>query len=464
MTAEAFIICAASLSGLISFIIFFHGSILHLLLVPLFLGAAWALYRYPALFIILSYSSGIFKDWLTENVGLFSTVDFTTFIFAVTLIGLLFHLLMTGEMWRLRLPAGFLALVLLTLLMMLSLFYTPSPKYGLLKAGSFLVFNWCLFFFGFWGVQSANDMKEIRFFLLATVGAVSLFSLGMLLHGIFSGRFIFSYRASFLGVNPISFANWVGAANIFCISSFPLLKGKKERIGVALLVVLFSVTMLAANSRGPLLSFMLSMGLWAFYGMKNLRAVTILKFFAGGLVLLLVLFLVLPQQLTSRYVDLFGGGSDVVSAAHSAYTINTRLFAWKTALDAAFTNLRTLMIGIGIGGFSSLFYGMDVRLYPHNMLIEVLCELGLAGVSLLVLHFVGAVTQLINYLRRQSQSERAQSMPYIMATVFLFLAAQFSGDLNDNRRIWFFLGLSLSVVNVLYREAMSRDGYEKKNY
>jgi len=250
-------------------------------------------------------------------------------------------------------------------------------------------------------------------------------------------------------VNPISFANWIGSINILLITLLPILHKRAEKLTAMALVALYSATMLVTNSRGPMLSFVLSLIILFLYHFRALHFVKIISRILLGIFFALLLFLLLPEQVTSRYVDLFGGGSDVVSQTHSAYTINTRLFAWKAALSAALSSPLHLLFGIGVGGFSSLFYGMDVRLYPHNMVIEVFCELGLVGLFLLLWHFYAVFAVIVKKLKDLDQQNRILLLSLVMGTVYLLLAALFSGDLNDNRRIWFFMGTALAASGIL---------------
>jgi hypothetical protein len=198
-----------------------------------------------------------------------------------------------------------------------------------------------------------------------------------------------------------------------------------------------------------MVSFVLSLIVLFLYHFRTFNFVKIITRMFLIILFALLLFLLLPEQMTSRYVDLFGGGSDVVSQTHSAYTINTRLFAWKAALSAAFSSPVHLLFGIGVGGFSSLFYGMDVRLYPHNMVIEVFCELGLVGLSLLLWHFYAVFRVIVKKLNGLDQQKKVILLSLMMGTVYLLLAALFSGDLNDNRRVWFFMGTALAAAGIL---------------
>ena len=433
----------------------YQFSFYYIVLAVCAISIIWLILKYPIISLILSFSSGIFKDWLTENISLFSSIDFTSFIFSFTLVVLMLDFIRKGALFSLRFPRGFSSLVFFTLFMFATLFYTPSAKYGLLKVGSFFIFNWFLFVFAYWSVQERKDLERFAIFFAAIVGSVSVFTLSMLFRGFLKGDLIYSFRASFLGVNPISFANWIGCANIFYISILLNEQAKAKRFYLLLMVFIFTATMLVSNSRGPIASLMITLFLLGIVNIKRLKLTKLIAALVFVALVIITLFFILPEQVTSRYVDLFGGGTDVVSKTHSAYTINTRLFAWKTAISSATASLPHFLIGMGVGGFSNLFYGLDVRLYPHNMFIEIFCELGVVGLLLIILHFFEIFMPLATRLTFVKGNDRGMYLGFIMASVYLVMAAQFSGDLNDNRRIWFFLGLSLASMDIFVVEKLN---------
>jgi len=76
--------------------------------------------------------------------------------------------------------------------------------------------------------------------------------------------------------------------------------------------------------------------------------------------------------------------------------------------------------------------------------------LGLAGLGLLVWHLSSIWGDIRRFLRK-NLTDRSRTLFYAfcMAAFFNFVNAQFSGDLNDNRRLWFFLGMVVALMQVI---------------
>jgi len=100
--------------------------------------------------------------------------------------------------------------------------------------------------------------------------------------------------------------------------------------------------------------------------------------------------------------------------------------------------LQRPVLGHGCGAFPLLLGRSDARTYPHNIVMEVLCELGLVGISLLAwLHW--AALRLVGGWRRLLRDR------WRMMIVSLFLCtlatAMVSSDLHGNRPLFMMLGL-----------------------
>lgn len=107
---------------------------------------------------------------------------------------------------------------------------------------------------------------------------------------------------------------------------------------------------------------------------------------------------------------------------------------WRHAL--AYWAERPL-VGHGVGAFPMLYYGEDVRRYPHNLILEVLSEFGLIG--------LGLFASLVLMLVRRVSLRRLREDPLLMCATMLctnaFVNAMSSGDIADNRNLFAMLGL-----------------------
>lgn len=90
--------------------------------------------------------------------------------------------------------------------------------------------------------------------------------------------------------------------------------------------------------------------------------------------------------------------------------------------------------GVGFGHFE--FYGR-YGLYPHNMFVEILCELGIVGMSLLVLVVVKPLKYLLKY-------EKA----CVYLFVVYFLRSMTSGGLDSNIMLFSYIFAVLSLKSI----------------
>jgi O-antigen ligase len=416
------------------------------------------LFANPEWGLIFSFSSGIFKEWLSFNVPVFAQFDFTIAIYLLTFIAIFWHQLKHNRLFELSLHRSMLPLLLFTGLMIFSIAYTPSFKYGSFKAFSFFFFNWALFLFPLLLIRDLQSAEKVLKNLVVLAAGIAVFTLVSLVNSLRTGSILYTYRSSFLGINPISFANWVGAIAILLVAYMPLIRGRRWRWSAYLTVFLLFATLVAANSRGPLAAFIVTAGS---IGLIRFRKKP-LGFWVGWILLAVavsaLLLLVLPEQVTSRYVDLVVQKKGMENVTF--FTVQTRLYNWQAAWAMASESIRNFLIGAGNGAFSQNLFGQDVRWYPHNMLLEVLSELGMVGVLLLVWHFIAiARLAIASYRSLIDQRARVLLFAFSTAAIFNLIGAQFSGDLNDNRRLWFFLGLVITTALMAQPETPAgRDG------
>jgi O-antigen ligase len=93
--------------------------------------------------------------------------------------------------------------------------------------------------------------------------------------------------------------------------------------------------------------------------------------------------------------------------------------------------------GQGVGAFPVLYYGIDLTRHPHNIILELLMELGLIGLALFVL--------LVLVAGHRIRLQRLRADPALMCAAMLcintFVNAMSTGDLADNRNVFVMLGL-----------------------
>ena len=435
-------------TGILLSIIISNVSLLKAIFILFGLIVVLLIFLFPELGLVLSYSSGIFKEWLTENVFLFTSFDFTIAIFGLTLISIIFSSIRKGTIYEFKFHKSFIPLLIFTIILLVSILYTPTFKYGAFKAFSFLVFNWSLFFLPIISITQEKELWRFISFLTLLGTIVAAFTILNIILGIISGDIIFSYRASFLEVNVILFSTWMASICVFLIAAFPIIKKKLLKIAAIVSLVLMLTAMLIANSRGPMFSFILvSLLIMGVRWNKNNRKKIIVALLAI-IVVLTIIIAILPEQLTNRYFDLIQ--QDQSTKAVANYTVNSRLSFWERSLELGTENISNFLFGVGIGGFSREYLHVEyLRIYPHNIFLEVFCELGFFATAFLIWFFFSILMDSVKlYIMDLSNEQKYLLFSFMAVTLFTLLAAQLSGDLNDNRRIWLFLGIIISIFNL----------------
>ena len=141
------------------------------------------------------------------------------------------------------------------------------------------------------------------------------------------------------------------------------------------------------------------------------------------------------ESVTIQRLMLLTQGSGDLGASANARVENFDV-AWRMFEERP-------IAGYGIGSFPVYYNGNDETMYPHNILLEVASELGILGLSLLLILFA---VSLRNILRSKSTYKTVIQA----GSMFLFLNSLVSGDLGDNRILFTFLGLMSASPILLY--------------
>jgi len=148
---------------------------------------------------------------------------------------------------------------------------------------------------------------------------------------------------------------------------------------------------------------------------------------------------------TAAAVAIFVAAPNVAGLATAKY--QNQLFSTNTQRvlgDRAYLydQGRTLALdhpfGVGAGGFDP----NSDTLYPHNILLELASEEGLLGVVLVAALVVAAWRTRARFRIGRLSPEATLTGALL---VFTLTEAFVSFDLNENRLLWFALGLSLAI-------------------
>ena len=433
-------------------ILFFLGVITNptiMVLIPLGLIILWMLINNPAIALMILSLTAIIKGYLINYFPVIEIVDITVIATLIIWLGLV-KILLEGN-WKL--PSEQKSIVYLFLifglLLGISYIYTASPDYGFRKILRFNTFAVTMFISPLLIIKSPADSKRLLsyfyFLLVIIIGIMLLQFVYFLKWGDFAIVLAYWNRISIPGANPIQVSRYlaIGAAMMIAL----LIRNKPSQslhYFAILFVILLSIIL--SGSRGPLVSIIIGSIVYAIlYERKHSSRIFGYGILAIGTII--TLLLLLPESLTQRFFDISQGSVIMTQqGVRRISTIATRFEFWSMSLQAWFSSITSFFIGLGAGSFSSLFIWRDWRWYPHNLFFEIIVELGLIGLVIGVLFIIKSYQIINKGIQRGSFTDH--SALWVAGTVVMFIAAQFSGDINDNRILWMFIGISIASTQV----------------
>ena len=403
----------------------------------------WLIYN-PGVSLLLLALTGIIKGFLINIIPVFEIIDYTLLFTILIWIGL-FRLYFINQ-WSIpnwsKSLLGIYALFCMILLF--SGFYTPSPSYGWQKILRFIVFNTTMFITPLIIIKNIGDSKQILLWFRNSLIVIVVTMIGYILYYLaISNGISLLIRVSILGANPITVGSFLAIGAGMIVILINRTAHKSWILYVPILGMLI-IAIIATGSRGPLFSFLLGVLLFGLF-FEKVNQKQLLLFFLFSVIFLVIALMVLPENFTGRYLNYTTG--DLVIQREGVKRLSTiamRLQYWELSISEWLRSIKTVLIGVGSGGFSSFYILRDYKFYPHNMFIEVLLELGVIGLSLLVLFWYKIARILFSIKKIESIS--IISAMWIVAAIISFLGAQFSGDINGNRVVWMFVALSLISV------------------
>ena len=436
----------------VEIILFFIGVITNpimMVIIPLGFIRLWLLINNPAIALMILSLTAIIKGYLINYFPVVEVVDITVIATLIIWLGLV-KILLEGN-WKLSSePISIVYLFLIFgLLLGISYMYTASPDYGFRKILRFNTFAVTMFISPLLIIKSPADSKRLLsyfyFLLVIIIGIMLLQFVYFLKWGDFAIVLAYWNRISIPGANPIQVSRYlaIGAAMMIAL----LIRNRPSQslhYFAILFVILLSIIL--SGSRGPLVSIIIGSIVYAIlYERKHSSRIFGYGILAIGTII--TLLLVLPESLTQRFFDISQGSVIMTQqGVRRISTIATRYEFWSMSIEAWFSSITSFFIGLGAGGFSSLFIWRDWHWYPHNLFFEIIAELGLIGLIIGVLFIIKSYQIINKGIQRGSFTDH--SALWVAGTVVMFIAAQFSGDINDNRILWMFIGISIASTHV----------------
>lgn len=403
------------------------------------------LIRKPGLTLITLSVTAVVKGFLLDQISFFKEVDLTLIIVLLLWVGVAWKILHI-ELKVHRSLYPLLALVsVFTIYLALTGFYTPSPGYGLIKILRFSFITCSMFFVPILIVNDPSDSIRLLTYLKWVISLVVLAIIGQLLYMTLSGQLLgYFIRISLPGSNPIAIARFLSLGAILIIVIFMHQQLRKNLLLVpALLIILF--VLILTQSRGPIAAVIVSAIFYAIFIEKTNRR----KFIVSSVVMLTfigILLILLPENFTYRFFQYSSADTIITPAGIKGYnTIGSRLDFWNLSLMTWASSLKNIFVGLGSGGFSSLFIWRDFTWYPHNMFFEILVELGIIGIGLIIAVIMAIIKTISRAINKQLFSNVTSQ--WVAALLVTFISAQFSGDINDNRVLWLFAGITIATIS-----------------
>jgi len=395
-------------------------------------------FKYPEIYFALFLTAGVYKA--DARLYLISRyLDLTIFFEILTILSVYHNILL--KKIKLFLPPKqiFMPYLLLIFLAILSLLYTPSPLYGSEKLFRFLFITSVSFIFP---LLIFKDKDSYVRFLIVLIMLTLIMGFDIITGGLKPGEFSF-YGA--LGANYLAVGRISGIAVLSIITLIFVLKKKSLKIFLFLIILVPIFNILIAGGRGPLLSLAISILILFMYlvlhSFKLLRRDIMVKKNYLNIILVMFLLIFISFLLIIFCKDFLVSTFYRLSLLENleGRSIETRISMYRTALISIY-NFPQNMIGVGIGGFSYIYNRSDMRIYPHNIFLEILSELGILGMFLFTFIILFSLRVVSSNIKGANNVNYYLNLGVLLNFIFMFLNSQFSGDINDNRLLFTFLG------------------------
>ena len=233
------------------------------------------------------------------------------------------------------------------------------------------------------------------------------------------------------GANYLSLGRIVGMG-LICLIALQSPTHLAEEILNTVAIVAHCIVLLSGGGRGPLIALAAALVVYAVTRRDAMRRVTrLLATLAAGTY---AAFRLSSMQLPSTLRRM------LLLLANDTRSIDWRETSYRQSLEIWVSKP---LIGHGIGSWPILTGQGDVRSYTHDIILEVLSELGIVGLVLLLLPLAVAVRYGIRDIR--VSKDRLASLTLALL-VFTFANAMVSGDLHDNRPLFLCIGLMAGAV------------------
>jgi len=315
---------------------------------------------------------------------------------------------------------------------MFSYFWTPSTVYATEKLGYLSILT--LWPFLACALIIGNDVGRFQRFALVLAGLSVWFVIEALIA--FSIATIPGQQIDALGSRYLGLGRVIGpAAMIFIVYGTMLARKRMSRTLALFMFGGYVLTLLLIGGRGPFLATVLPLLIPLCYGVDVhfLRGRVRVRRYIAPLFVIVIIGVAFAISFGSAEVfSTIKRLALLFDALGSSASVRLEMYG-----DAVDIWARHPLFGAGIGSWPVLAGWGDQRMYPHNMILEVLSEFGVVGFFLWAAPFLYAFWQ---FFRDSDPRHDPWAMLALMLLANALINAMVTGDLTDNRVVFAFLG------------------------
>jgi O-antigen ligase len=337
--------------------------------------------------------------------------------------------------------AGIVTCCFLFTLIAFSVTYSPAQELGQHKVLRLFVFDLPLVLIPLILLRTNRDVRQM---LLLCMGA----SLFLSLRAVY--RTMHPTAEMLLGQQDpteIGEGLLMGVAALMSLY-YPYREKRWLHYGMIGLVVVFTFGIMASVSRSAMLSFLaVAIGSLIFLRQKAaLVCRDTMLMSVVGIVIITPVSIMILWQLPSTHAKVTQKAAELSAMLRGVSPPGTAGQRYSFSESAWNAFLEKPLLGWGASGWSTLWHLSDERVlkYPHNFVLEIAAEQGLAGVALLaIVLFVIARKSMA--ILRDPQRRFLFILPVV---VFCLLGNAVTGQVDD-RAMWFFFGTMFALNRML---------------
>ncbi len=306
-------------------------------------------------------------------------------------------------------------------------FYTPLKEVGMSRVAVFAyhtLFPFYLLLF----IERETALKIFRWtFIIASLLAFLTLC--------FPTWTPYKERASLIGKGLITYGRFYGLSALLGIESYFYEKRRTIRYFYLISLVFIAISLFLTGTRGALVSLVAGLLFYFFF----FAPLSIMK--KGFILLLLLIGVVGIITLGHKGIAKYR----ILAIAVIDASVYLRLVMWKEAFKVFIENPIT---GIGTGGFSVNLGQFLLGNYPHNIIIEILAELGLIGLILFIGFLWGVIKNIIFLVKHSDDSKTKRITGLCLSLiVYTFISAMFSSTIGENKE-FFILAAMLEAITI----------------